>query len=54
MDESFLVILGDIDSGTWTVVVNTHDKEDAVQEYEKLKADGTPAIFIATGDFVTV
>ena len=54
MEESFLVLLGDVDSGDWTVVVNTHDKEDAEQEFEKLKADGTPAIFIATGDFVTV
>ncbi len=54
MDESFLVILGDVDSGAWTVVVNTHDEKDARTEFEKLKADGSPAIFIATGDYVTV
>jgi len=54
MEESFLVLLGDIDSGDWTVVMNSHDEEDARTEFEKLKSDGTPAIFIATGDFVTV
>ena len=54
MKESFLILLGDEDTQVWTVVVNTYNKKDAEQEFEKLKSDGTPAIFIATGDFVTV
>jgi hypothetical protein len=54
MQEAFLVLLGDPETGVWTVAVNSSDKEEAKQEFDLLKEDGTPAIFIATGDFVTV
>lgn len=54
MQEKFIVLVGDEESGDWTVVVNTANKDVATTEFLDLKADRTPAILICTGDFVTV
>lgn len=54
MQNKYLVLLGDEETGEWSVAVNSADKQDAHSEYIDLKRDGTPAIFIATEDFVTV
>ena len=54
MIPKYIVLVGDEESSHWSIAVNSADKQDAYSEYIDLKRDGTPAIFIATEDFVTV
>lgn len=56
MENKYIVLVGDIESGTWSVAINSSDKEIADEFYEdmRLSGDMTPAIKIYTGDFVTV
>jgi len=49
-----LVLIGDPESGEWSIAVSAdHEhKEVAREKYLELKADKTPTIFITTSDYV--
>lgn len=54
MPEKYLVLVCDDQTNEWSIAVDSDDKEMAYQEHIDLKEDGTPTIFIATGDFITI
>jgi DNA polymerase III delta subunit len=54
MKNKYIVLVGDEETDEWTVAMNSGDKKEAYREFRALKSDGTPAIIIATSDFVTV
>jgi len=49
---SYFVLVGDPDSDCWSIAVNSKLRNEAVVEYNLLKSDGTPSIFIDTSDFI--
>lgn len=53
MENKHILLVGDDETGEWSMAVNTADEKVAQSEYESLKKDGTPSILIYTGDFVT-
>ena len=56
MNNKWIVLVGDPDTDTWAVAVNTPNKTIAQEFYDHMRntGDKTPAIIIYTGDFVTV
>ena len=50
---SFVVLMGNPDSGKWSVAVQAPTQEDAREHFLALKAEKIPTILIDTTDFVT-
>lgn len=56
MKHKWIVLVGDTDTDTWSVAVNSEEEDQARDFYKEMRESGdkTPAIVIYTGDFVTV
>lgn len=54
MDEEFLILVKNPDDGTWVIVTQTTDKEEAHSEHEAMLSDGTLCLLICPNDFVQV
>lgn len=51
MDETYIILLCDLDTGTWHMHTQVDKKEKAQSIFDDMRADGTPCLVINPADF---